>query len=77
MQEQIIGQVECHLVTLRNVTLITRNVQLAAENQMQNLMASSFSHEMLTPVRCMHSLVESVLVKQPEESEDYKTLKIV
>lgn len=61
IQELIIGQKECSLVTLRNVNHIMRNLRLVAENKMQNLVASSITHEMLTPVRCMQSLVETVL----------------
>lgn len=51
--ELIYNGKECFVVKIRDISEIREKAKLSAENKMLSLMASSVSHEMITPMRCI------------------------
>jgi signal transduction histidine kinase len=51
---------ECRLLLIRDVSQVKENAKLNAEFKMLSLMASSVSHEMLTPMRCIINLTKGI-----------------
>lgn len=76
-QEMYFGQKDCLCLTLSDITEMTVLAKLRAESKMKDMMAESFSKELLVPVNCMSSLVQTVMARQPSHTEDFKSLKIV
>ena len=51
---------ECRILLIRDVSQVKENAKLNAEFKMLSLMASSVSHEMLTPMRCIINLTKGI-----------------
>lgn len=51
---------QCRLLLVRDVSQVKQNAKLNAEFKMLTLMASSVSHEMITPMRCIVNLTKGV-----------------
>ena len=50
----------CLAITLNDVTDMEKNVALRAKNKMLNTMQQSISHELLTPLKCIGSIVDLI-----------------
>lgn len=48
----------CIVLLFHDITDIQQNVALKERNKVLNFMQSSVSHEMLTPLKCISSIVE-------------------
>lgn len=55
---------------MRDVSQIKEAAKLSAELKMVSLFASSVSHEMLTPLRCIVNLVKGIQKKLQDKFED-------
>jgi hypothetical protein len=53
----------CKVVTLRDISQVYENTQLNAQNKTISIMSGAFSHEMLTPIRCVMQLTGSLVKK--------------
>lgn len=62
---------------MRDMTEMTVLAKVRAESKMKDMMADCFSQELLVPVNCMSSLVQTVMARQDSNSEDFKSLRIV
>ena len=52
---------ECQVLTIRDITA-QDNLRLAEEkNSLLNLMTSSISHELITPIRCVIIFAEELM----------------
>lgn len=67
--ELIYNGKQCIVVKLRDISEIREKAKLSAENKMLSLMASSVSHEMITPMRCIVHLAGGLEKKLKDRIE--------
>lgn len=53
LQEIFYDKRDCMLLQFRDMSEIHNNIKLESDNKMLQLMSSSVSHEMLTPIKCI------------------------
>lgn len=51
---------DCYIVTVRDISQISMNIKLLEQNKTLQIMTSSVNHEMLTPLKCMVQLLDSL-----------------
>ena len=66
----IFNNKECRVLTCKDISKIQENAKLSADNKMLSLMASSVSHEMLTPLRCIIHLANGLEKKLKEKIQE-------
>ena len=77
MQKLSFDNRDCRVLICRDISWIQDNASLKADNKMLNVMTSTISHEMVTPLKCMISLTDLVQKNQKKDSADAKNLNIV
>jgi hypothetical protein len=60
MQNLIFNSEECLVLSCRDVSNITENAKLVADNKMLNVVSSSVHHEMITPIKCTLQIIEKI-----------------
>ena len=60
VQNLIFNNKNCRMVSIRDVSKIQENEKLLANNKMLSLMSSCVSHEMITPMRCIIHIMNSL-----------------
>ena len=65
------------LLFCRDITQMKENLRLHEENRVINLMTSYVSHEMLTPLKCMHHLTITMTNNEKTEPDDKHYLRII
>jgi signal transduction histidine kinase len=60
VQHLIFKQKQCLILTCRDISKIKEHAKLAADNKLLQLMSSSVSHEMITPIKCIVTMIESL-----------------
>jgi hypothetical protein len=64
-QPFVFEQKTCTVITLKEVTQMRKVSELTAQNKYMQLMNSSFSHEMLAPLRCIVQISDNMRKKAP------------
>lgn len=67
---------ECTLVTLRDITEVTKFNKISENNKMLTLLTSSVTHEMITPLRCIILFTHNVL-KKTKDPAKIKELELI
>ena len=67
---------ECKVVAFRDVTEVQRIAKIEETNKLLNLLTSSVTHEMLTPLRCIVSMCAQLL-KELESSTKKSTAELI
>lgn len=62
---------------MRDITILKSNAKLHEKNKVLNLMSSSVSHEMLTPLKCIVSIVDLLRKKKYSDVSITNNLEIV
>jgi signal transduction histidine kinase len=52
------NQKQCKMISFRDISFLSVNAKLQADNKMLQLMSSTISHEMITPLSCMIAISE-------------------
>ena len=52
---------ECQVATFRDVTNIKKLARIEADNKLLQLLSSSVTHEMVTPLKCIINFSESLI----------------
>lgn len=63
----IFNEKQCCVLTCRDISKISENANLKAENKMLGLMSSSVSHEMITPIKCIIQMISSFQKKLDDQ----------
>jgi hypothetical protein len=65
---------QCYVLTCKDISKIKEAAKLAADNKLLQLMSSSVSHEMITPIKCIITMVQSLTIALKNNPElIYKT----
>lgn len=67
MSNLIFKNEECKVATFRDVTELKKIAKIEADNKLLQLLTSSVTHEMVTPLKCIVNFSES-LVKELRNS---------
>jgi light-regulated signal transduction histidine kinase (bacteriophytochrome) len=67
MSNLIFKNEECKVATFRDVTELKKLAKIEADNKLLQLLTSSVTHEMVTPLKCIVNFSES-LVKELRNS---------
>ena len=57
----IFNKEECQVATFRDVTNIKKLARIEADNKLLQLLSSSVTHEMVTPLKCIINFSESLI----------------
>jgi len=60
VKKLIFKRKQCLVLTCRDISKIREHAKLIAENKLLNFLSMSVSHEMLTPIKCIISMVENL-----------------
>ena len=65
------------MLSCRDVSNITENAKLVADNKMLNMVSSSVNHEMITPIKCTLQILNKIEKKiiHPKTLSDIKLIK--
>ena len=77
LQKLIFRSKQCYVLTMRDITIFKNNAKLSEKNKVLNLMSSSVSHEMLTPLKCIVSIVDLLRRKKYSDVSITNNLEIV
>lgn len=77
IQKLIFKSKQCYVLTMRDITMWKNNAKLSEKNKVLNLMSSSVSHEMLTPLKCIVSIVDLLRKKKYSDVSITNNLEIV
>lgn len=59
------------MITLHDVSKLIENQNLQSENKLIQMVSSSCNHEMLAPIRCIISIVGSLMDRVQDSSLDF------
>jgi light-regulated signal transduction histidine kinase (bacteriophytochrome) len=59
------------VITLHDVSKLIENQNLQSENKLIQMVSSSCNHEMLAPIRCIISIVGSLMDRVQDSSLDF------
>ena len=65
------------MIVFKDITFLSVNAKLQADNKMLQLMSSTISHEMITPLSCMISITERMKKSSKKGSDNEYNLNIV
>ena len=57
----IFNKEECQVATFRDITNLKKLAKIEAENKLLQLLSSSVTHEMVTPLKCIINFSESLI----------------
>ena len=64
------------MIILRDVSKIRENAELQASNKMLQDFNSAVNHELITPLKCLHDLSQT-LEQQVEKKESLRSVKLL
>lgn len=70
------AQKQCLVFTCKDITKIKEHAKLAADNKLLQLISSSVSHEMLTPIKCIILMVETLarMFSDPDSTHKFELI---
>jgi K+-sensing histidine kinase KdpD len=66
------NQEECKVATFIDVTEIQKFAKIEADNKLLQMLTSSVTHEMVTPLKCMVSFSETVVKALADSPKRYE-----
>jgi K+-sensing histidine kinase KdpD len=73
----IFNKEECKVATFRDVTELKNIAKMQADNKLLQLLTSSVTHEMVTPLKCIVNFSESLVKELRKSPKKYEAELIV
>ena len=76
-EQMVFNEKECQILTIRDVSAQHNLMEVKRENQLLNLVTSSVSHELITPIKCISAMANEMITEILKDSNAIHKAKMI